>query len=101
MPYTHTPRNLTDEQMKAYAHRGGGCGVSGTGMYIGGRDAETEAVFRHIDYMVELIGPEHVGLGLNVIFNGEALNAWFRARPDERPFAQDPNWSGAKTVVPE
>lgn len=95
------PRNLTDEQMKACAARGGVCGVSGANMYLGDDDCTTEGYFRHLDYMVSLIGPEHVGLGMDILFNCKELDNFFRARPDEWPFAQDPNWPGAKTVVPE
>ena len=95
------PRNLTDEQMKACAAHGGVCGVSGANMYLGNNDCSPENVFRHVDYMVQLIGPQHVGLGLDAIFNGPALDAFFRARPDEWPFTRNPNWPGTKTFVPE
>ena len=95
------PRNLTDEQMKACAAKGGVCGVSGASMYLGDDNCRTESVFKHIDYMAGLIGARHVGIGFDVIFNADPLNQWLRSRPDEWPFAADPAWPGAKTVVPE
>ncbi len=95
------PRNLTDEQMKTCAETGGVCGVTGSSMYIGDDNCRTESVFKHIDYMAELIGPQHIGIGFDVIFNAEPLNDWIRARPDEWPIATDPEWTGVKTVVPE
>ena len=95
------PRNLTDEQLKACASRGGVCGVSSANMYLGDPDCSVEMQFRHLDYMVNLIGPEHVGLGLDIILDGQALDAFFNSRPGEWPFTQDPNWRGAKTMVPE
>ena len=95
------PRNLTDEQMRTCAALGGVIGVSGGNMYLGNNDCSADNVFRHLDYMVELVGVEHVGLGFDIILNGPALDAFFRSRPDEWPFAQDANWPGAKTVIPE
>lgn len=95
------PRNITDEQMKACAARGGVCGVTGANMYIGDDHCKAESFFRHVDYIASLIGPDHVGLGIDVIFNGKELDKFFRSRPDEWPFVLDPNWPGAKTLVPE
>jgi membrane dipeptidase len=51
--------------------------------------------------MANLAGPEHVGLGLDVVFDSTALNAYVRARPDEWPIAADPAWSGFKYAMPE
>jgi membrane dipeptidase len=60
-------RNIRDDQIRASAKSGGVIGVVGTGTYIGDNDNSTEGLVRHIDYVAELVGPEHVGLGIDYI----------------------------------
>jgi membrane dipeptidase len=94
-------RNLTDAQVRAAAATGGLVGVSGSSAYLGDPKARTEAIFRHVDHFVELVGPGHVGLGLDVVFDATALNAWIRTRPDEWPGADAPDWEGFAYAMPE
>lgn len=58
------PRNLTDSQIKALAERGGVIGINFFPPFLR-RDARAsvEDIVRHIDYIVDLVGPEHVGFG--------------------------------------
>ncbi len=58
-------RNITDEQIKAVAATGGVVGVNGLSDYLGDGPAKVETLVAHIDYMVRLVGPEHVGIGLD------------------------------------
>lgn len=60
-------RNIHDDQIRACAARGGVVGVVGMGPFLGDLQATTEGYFRHIDYMVQLVGPEHVGLGTDYV----------------------------------
>lgn len=87
-------RNLTDEQALACAASGGLVGVSSSNEYLGVATAGAEAIFRHIDYFVELLGPDHVGVGFDVVFDADALSEWIRTRPDEWPGKDDPAWPG-------
>lgn len=58
------PRNLTDEQMQALAERGGVMGMNFCPPFLReGGNASIEDVVRHIEYIVDVIGPEHVGVG--------------------------------------
>ncbi|NMA55542.1 MAG: membrane dipeptidase [Firmicutes bacterium] len=58
------PRNLTDEQARALAQTGGVIGVNfHTPFLCRAERAQLEDVVDHIDYLVQLVGPEHVGLG--------------------------------------
>jgi membrane dipeptidase len=50
--------------------------------------------------MVQLVGPEHVGIGLDVVFGAEALNDWMRERPDEWPGVESPDWPGVRYAAP-
>jgi membrane dipeptidase len=66
-----------------------------------GAESSAAAIYRHIDYVANLVGPEHVGLGLDVIFDAEPLNEFARNRPDEWLMTEEENWSGFQSAVPE
>lgn len=57
-------RNLTDDQIRALAKKGGVMGINFfPGFLRQDGPARIDDVVRHIDYVVELVGPDHVGLG--------------------------------------
>lgn len=64
------PRNLTDEQMKALAAKGGVCQIT---IYHGFLRSEGEAtvrdVLQHLDHAVDVMGIDHVGIGTD--FDGD------------------------------
>ena len=62
-------RNITDEQIRACARTGGVVALSGIGIFLGANDIRTETLLRHIDYIVERVGVDHVGLGLDYVFD--------------------------------
>ena len=57
------PRNLWDEQIQAIAEAGGLVGVVFTFLTEDRTTATLDDVLDQIDYMVGLVGPDHVGLG--------------------------------------
>lgn len=59
------PRNVTDEAMLACARTGGVVGLNGIGIFLGDNDISTDTFVRHVDYVVELLGPDHVALGID------------------------------------
>lgn len=87
---TDHPRNVTDEQIKACAATGGVIGVNGISEFLGDPQGRTASMMRHIDYMVNLVGPSHVGIGLDYVYgplsdpsspySPAALKAWAAAR---------------------
>jgi membrane dipeptidase len=79
------PRNIDDEQLRACAATGGVVGINGVGIFLGENDASTDALIRAIDYAVELVGPDHVGLGLDYVFDQEELNAYLATNRDTFP----------------
>jgi membrane dipeptidase len=58
-------RNITDEQIKAVAATGGVVGVNGLNRFLGDGAPTAEMLVSHIDYMAKLVGPDHVGIGLD------------------------------------
>ena len=63
------PRNIKDDQIKGCAKTGGVICVMGVGTFVGDNDDTAEGLLKHIDYIVELVGPEHVGIGLDFVFD--------------------------------
>lgn len=60
------PRNLNDEQIKALAQNGGLAGITFAGQFLeeDWRNACIESVYKHIDYMLNLIGnDDNIGFG--------------------------------------
>lgn len=60
------PRNLNDEQIKALAQNGGLAAITFAGQFLeeDWRNACIESVYKHIDYMLNLIGnDDHIGFG--------------------------------------
>ncbi|THB74911.1 MAG: hypothetical protein D3926_21155 [Desulfobacteraceae bacterium] len=58
-------RNLTDEQLKAVAERGGVVGINCAGFMIDEvfENQTVQRLLDHVDYMIDLIGIDHVGYG--------------------------------------
>ncbi len=67
------PRNLTDLQIKALAENGGVVGINFYSKFLNASGKSTlKDIIRHIDYIVELVGPDHVGMGSD--FDG--ISSW-------------------------
>jgi membrane dipeptidase len=62
-----TMRNLTDDQIKAIASKGGVIGINAANILVADndKDATLDYLINHIDHIVELVGPKHVGLGFD------------------------------------
>ena len=75
------PRNIPDDTIKSCANRGGVIGINGIGIFLGDADASTAQIIRHIDYISDLVGPEHVGLGIDFAFDEQELNDYVANNP--------------------
>lgn len=93
-------RNVSDEAIRACARTGGVVGINGIGIFLGRNDASTETFVRHIEYVVNLVGPEHVGLGLDYVFDTRELDDAVRANPEVFPAAEG-YVAGVRMVEPE
>jgi len=65
----NSPRNLTDEQIKAIAEKGGVIGMNAYAAFVAEdyriRRAGVDDLLDHLDHVVELVGVEHVGMGFD------------------------------------
>lgn len=57
------PRNMTDDMIKALAERGGVIDMNFAPDFVHKTKPSVETLVDHIDHIVDLVGPEHVGLG--------------------------------------
>lgn len=63
------PRNITDDQARACAATGGVIGITGVGIFLGPNTPTLEAMTRHLEYAVDLVGIEHVGVSTDFSFD--------------------------------
>jgi len=66
--YDH-PRNVPDDLLRRCAESGGVVCPNGIGIFLGNNDSSTETYFRHMDHVVQLLGADHVGIGLDYVFD--------------------------------
>lgn len=82
----HHARNIDDEQIKACSQRGGVIGINGIGLFLGD-DTSTKNIVRNIDYVVQLVGIDHVGVGLDFVVDQQEIIDFMAAHPDSYPSA--------------
>jgi membrane dipeptidase len=75
------PRNITDDQARACAATGGVIGITGVGIFLGPNTPTLEAMTRHLEYAVELVGVEHVGVSTDYSFDHTELTEEMAANP--------------------
>lgn len=93
-------RNVPDDLIKAVAASGGVMSLNGVGIFLGANDASTQTFVRHVNYVADLVGEEHVGLGLDYVFDQEEAYEAIRKRPDLYP--PDKGYAnGIELVEPE
>jgi membrane dipeptidase len=78
------PRNLTDDQLRRVAQKGGLLGLTSFPRHLGSAKPTLEAYFAHLDHAVRTAGVDHVCLGLNIIVHDPeiAMRFFDRSRID-------------------
>jgi membrane dipeptidase len=81
-----SPRNLTDEQIGAVAASGGVIGLCGFPAFVSPSPIPTlEQLIDHADYISDLVGSQHVGLGLDFAIEDEDDYDYFGYDPRYYP----------------
>ena len=71
-------RNLTDEQIKAIANKGGVIGINGMGVILGVEEPTAKKYIEHIQYISDLLGSvDNIAIGLDLIYFNEMLPIFF------------------------
>jgi membrane dipeptidase len=82
-------RNILDQQIKACAKTGGVVGINGMGIFLGDNDVNSQTLLKHICYVSELVGAEHVGIGFDYTPDVDVdIGVILRSRPDYWPRGQ-------------
>jgi membrane dipeptidase len=73
-------RNVTDEQIRACAATDGIVGLTGVGLFMDGDTgrASPSRLAETIDYVAQLVGPRHVGIGLDYVADTSAMSSYLR-----------------------
>jgi membrane dipeptidase len=77
-------RNIRDDQIKACARTGGVIGIV-SGSHFLGSDDFPAAITRHINYIVDLVGIKHVGIGLDSVLDLDELPKLLKLYPQAWP----------------
>ncbi len=75
-------RNVQDEAIRACADTGGVIGITGVGDFLGDNENLAEAMARHVDYVVQLVGPDHVGIGSDYTFDHQEVIDFVKDHPE-------------------
>lgn len=89
MVYSHScmkaiwdhPRNISDDQARACAATGGVIGITGVGIFLGPNTPTLEAMTRHLEYAVDLVGIDHVGISSDFSFDYQDFVAELTRNP--------------------
>ncbi|MBL8512406.1 MAG: membrane dipeptidase [Betaproteobacteria bacterium] len=84
-------RNITDEQIKACAATGGVVCVSGVSWFLGSATPSADDLARHVAYVADLVGIDHVGIGTDISFHQAGLD-------DTPPGGFDPSYWWPKSA---
>lgn len=93
------PRNISDEQIKACAQTGGVIGINGIGIFLGENNTSTSRIVEHIDYIAQLVGVQHVGIGLDYVFDHEEVKALVKKNP--KMFPAENGYEHVEIATPE
>ena len=65
------PRNISDDQIKMVAKNNGVVGINSVSILVSekGEHATVERIADHIDHVIQLVGPDHVGMGFDFFEN--------------------------------
>ena len=72
------PRNIPDDLIRACAASGGVVGINGVGIFLGPNDISSATYVRHVDHVVQLVGPAHVSIALDYVFDMQELDEYMR-----------------------
>jgi membrane dipeptidase len=89
----NSPRNLSDDQIKALADRNGFIGISTFPTLVAERDPSVDVLVRHIEHIVEIGGIQSVAIGTDLIdFLGSLFDATLaHADPGKKLYNKQPS----------
>lgn len=78
-------RNLKDKTIKAVAKTNGLIGINSINALLGDPLASPEKYAEHVDYIAQLVGPQHVAIGLDFLYFPEKFNQFMQTQSLTHP----------------
>ena len=98
---TASPRNLSDEEIKAIASSGGLVGANGFPPFVASQPRPTlDQLIDHIAYVSDLVGTDHVGLGLDYYDGCAPFSTEEEAKQIYRDHLENGRWSSTTYPAP-
>jgi len=94
------PRNIPDDLMRACAGRGGVIGLNGVGLFLGRNDARIDTFVAHVEHALDVVGEDHVGIGLDYAFDQDEVAQAMAAKPEAFPAEFFPHGTGVAMMGP-
>ncbi|WP_431816195.1 dipeptidase [Gordonia jacobaea] len=94
------PRNITDDQARECARTGGVVGITGVGIFLGPNTPTLDAMTRHLEYAVDLVGIDHVGVSTDHSFDAADFLTEIRDHPDSFDDSYT-RWGPIQWMAPE
>lgn len=79
------PRNIPDDLIRLCAQSGGVVGINGVDIFLGPNDRPVDTLVKHVKYVADLVGVEHVGIALDYSFDSTELEDFFVANREMFP----------------
>jgi membrane dipeptidase len=101
--YNPNLRNITDTMIHSCAQIGGVIGINGMSNFHRDCQASIEGIVEQIDYVAQRVGPRHVGIGLDYVYNQEQDDLPVDADPAywfPREAGYDENFYKSSVFVP-
>jgi membrane dipeptidase len=92
-------RNITDKQIKICAQVNGVIGINGISLFLHNKDISSKNIVENIDYIAQLVGSEHVGLGLDYVFDSKEVSMIVKKKPNF--FPENQGYHEVNTATPE
>lgn len=92
------PRNISDDQIKLCSETNGVIGINGISIFLGCKKPTAAKLAEHIDYVAQLVGIEHVGIGLDYVLDHDEVKAAAKATP--HLFPEDQGFNEVKLLSP-
>ena len=96
-----TKRNVKDDQIKAVAATGGLVGVVGSSFWVSADIPPTiDQFLDHLDYIAQLVGPQHVALGIDYFTGQDDYMSLEKQQEMYRYFTSSGRWDPATYYAP-
>ncbi len=94
-------RNIKDAQIQACAATGGVVGLNGMGIFLGDNDISIDTMVKHVLYVSELVGTQHIGFGFDYSPAIDIdIGVILQSRPDYWPAGQQYDTKDIKHAAP-